>query len=149
MTVYNAGKAAAESWKQDYEALRLSYDRSALDASLLAFIKVEMAEDTVAADEDQLYVMLCVAYSKLAQRQAISPVRPFSTEGERQHDDLCRQFRIVPGDLRPEAPQLSLIERVAKDFNEHLVPMSEIKKRRKDPEYESAYVSALEAGLIV
>jgi len=149
MTVYNAGKAAAESWKQDYEALRLSYDRSALDAALLAFVRTEMADDTVGADEELLYNLLCIAFVKLTQRGAIVPIRPLSTEGERQLTELRQSFNVIPGDLRPEAPQLSLIERVAKDFNEHLVPMSEIKKRRKDPEYESAYVSALEAGLIV
>jgi hypothetical protein len=146
---YNPGLEAATKWKEDYADLRLSYDRSALDAALLAFVRTEMAGDTVGADEELLYNLLCIAFVKLTQRGAVAPIRPLSSEGERQLAELKASFNVIPGDLRPKEPQLSLVEQVAKDFNEHLVPMSEIRKRRKDPEYEAAYVEALEAGLIV
>jgi hypothetical protein len=146
---YNPGLEAATKWKEDYADLRLSYDRSALDAALLAFVRTEMANDTVGADEDALYTMLCIALVKLTQRGAVAPIRPLSSEGERQLAELTANFNVVPGDLRPKELQLSLVEQVAQDFNQHLIPMSEIRKRRKDPEYEGAYVTALEAGLIV
>jgi hypothetical protein len=145
---YNAGLEAATKWKEDYADLRLSYDRSALDAALLAFVRTEMAGDTVGADEESLYVMLCIAFVKLTQRGAIVPIRPLSSEGERQLAELKASFNVIPGDLRPEEPELTLVESVANDFNEHKIPMSEIRKRRKNPEYEAAYVQALEAGLI-
>ena len=145
---YNPGLEAATKWKEDYADLRLSYDRSALDAALLAFVRTEMAGDTVGADEELLYNLLCIAFVKLTQRGAVVPIRPLSSAGERQLAELKASFNVIPGDLRPKEPQLSLVEQVAKDFNEHLVPMSEIRKRRKNPEYEAAYVEALESGLI-
>ena len=149
MTVYNAGKAAADAWKNDYADMLLSFNRDAIFAAILAFIRVEMANDTVGSDADALHVMLCIAFVKLIQRGAIAPIRPLSTEGERQLAELKASFNVVPGDLRPKEAVLSFVEQVAKDFNEHVVPMTEIKKRRKDPAYEQAYVEALEQGLIV
>jgi hypothetical protein len=148
MMSYNPGLEAATKWKEDYADLRLSYDRSALDAALLAFVRTEMAGDTVGADEESLYVMLCIAFVKLAQRGAIAPIRPLSTEGERQLAELKAGFNVVPGDLRPKEPELSLVEQVAQDFNQNKVPMSEIRRRRRDPLYEATYVEALEKDLI-
>jgi hypothetical protein len=146
--VYNAGLEAVTKWKQDYESLRLSYDRSALDAAILAFVKIEMAEDTKGADEDTLYSMLCVAFVKLTQRGAVAPIHPLSSEGQRQLAELQAGFNVVAGD-RPVDPELTLFEKVTKDFNEHKVPMSEIRKRRKDPAYEQAYITLLERGEIL
>jgi hypothetical protein len=146
---YNPGLAAALKWKEDYSDLRLSFDRSDMDARLLAFVRTEMANDAVGADETALYVMLCIAFVKLLQRGAIAPIRPLSSEGERQLTELKASFNVIPGDLRPQEPELSLVEQVAQDFNQHLIPMSEIRRKRKNPEYESAYLEALESGHIV
>lgn len=146
--MYNPGLEAANNWKADYADLRLSYDRSALDASLLAFLRTEMAADTIGADADTLYVMLCTAFVKLSSRGAVEPIRPLSSEGERQFRELQANFNIVAGD-RPIDPDLTILEQVVQDFNGHAVPMSEIRKRRKNPEYEQAYTTALEQGRIV
>jgi hypothetical protein len=127
----------------------LSYDRSALDAAILAFIRTEMAEDTKGADEDTLYAMLCVAFVKLSSRGAVQPIRPLSSEGERQLDELQAGFNVVAGDRPAEDPAITILEQVVQDFNGHAVPMDEIRKRRKDPAYEAAYVTALEQGRIL
>jgi hypothetical protein len=149
MTTYNPISAAGAAWETDYGALRLSYDRSALDQAIRAFIRTEMPDEITGADEETVYMLISIAFVKLTQRGAIGPIRPLSTEGERQLAELKANFNVVPGDLRPKAAVLSFVEQVAKDFNEHVVPMTEIKKRRKDPAYEQAYVEALEQGLIV
>jgi hypothetical protein len=143
--MYNAGLEAVKKWKEDYADLRLSYDRSALDAALLAFIRTEMAEGTKGADEDTLYMMLSIAFVKLSQRGAVEPIRPLSSEGERQLAELQAGFNVVAGD-RPVDPELTVYERVLEAFNGNKTPMSEIRKLRKDPQFEAAYVKALENG---
>jgi hypothetical protein len=145
--MYNAGLEAVKKWKEDYADLRLSYDRSALDAALLAFIRTEMSEDTKGADQDTLYMMLSIAFVKLTQRGAIEPIRPLSSEGERQLVELQAGFNVVAGDREIE-PEVSLLQQVVQDFNGHAVPMDEIRKRRKEPAYEAAYIQALEQGLL-
>jgi predicted exporter len=142
---HNPGLEAANNWKADYAALRLSYDRSALDAALLAFLRTEMAADTVGADADTLYVMLCTAFVKLSSRGAVEPIRPLSSEGERQLAELRSSFNVVSGD-RPVDPELTVYDRVLEAFNGNKTPMSEIKKMRKDPQFEAAYIKALENG---
>ena len=148
MTVYNAGKAAAESWKSDYADMLLSFDRSLVSSAMMAFIRVEMGEDTVGADEETLYALLSVCFVKLLKRGALQPITTMSANGARQLEELTANFNIVPGDLRPKEPELSLVEQVAQDFNQNKVPMSEIRRRRRDPLYEAAYVEALEKALI-
>jgi hypothetical protein len=142
---YNAGLAAITQWKEDYADLRLSFDRSLLDASLLAFLRSEMADDITGADEDTIYTIICVAFVKLLQRGAVEPIRPLSSEGERQLAELRSSFNVVSGD-RPVDPELTAYDRVLEAFNGNKTPMSEIRKLRKDPQFEAAYVKALENG---
>lgn len=146
MTTYNPGKVAGESWREDYAAMLLSFDRSAVSAAILSFIRTEMSDDIAGADEDEIYVQICVAFVKLYQRQAIDPIRPLSQEGERQLDELLRNFNVVPGSVEPDA-ELTFMEQVVQDWN--TIGMDAFgKKRRSDAKYEAAYVKAIEQGKI-
>src|ERR1700691_2194066 len=102
---YNPGLEAALKWKSDYSDLRLSFDRSDMDARLLAFVRTEMANDAIGADEDALYLLLCIAFCKLYKREALQPIRPLSASGARQLEELTKSFNIIPGDLRPQTPE--------------------------------------------
>jgi hypothetical protein len=140
---YNPGKQAGEHWREDYSDMLLSFNREMVNAAILSFVRTEM--DLSGMDEDEIYFQICIAFCKLYQRQAVAPIRPFSTEGQRMLDDILREFNVVAGD-RPVDPELTVYEQVLEAFNGHQTPMSEIRKLRKDPQFEAAYVKALENG---
>jgi hypothetical protein len=142
---YTPGKQAGENWREDYSDMLLSFNRELVNAAILSFVRTEM--DLSGMDEDEIYFQICIAFCKLYQRKAVAPIRPFSTEGQRMLDDILREFNVVAGD-RPVDPEVTILEQVVQDFNGHAVPMDEIRKRRKDPAYEAAYISALEQGRI-
>lgn len=144
---YNPGKIAGENWREDYADMLLSFDHSAVSAAVLSFIRTEMSPDIAGADEDQIYTLTSVAFVKLYQRHAIEPIRPLSAEGERQLDDLLRNFNVVPGPAEEPDAELTLIEQVVHDWN--TIGMDAFgKKRRADAKYEVAYVKAIEQGKI-
>jgi hypothetical protein len=145
---YNAGFAAITKWKEDHDALRLSYDRSALDSSLLAFIRVELAEETKGADAETLYTMISVAFCALHDRGAISPIRPYSQEGEEQLNELL-QFRVVAGPppVDEEQEQLTLREQVLRDYQ--TMPSADFGKLfRTHDKYRAQYERLIADGTI-
>jgi hypothetical protein len=143
---YNAEFEAGRSWAADYADLLLSFDRSEVGAAIKSFFRTEMLEDIKNAEEDDIYVQICVAFVKLYRRQAVAPIRPLSVEGERQLDDLLRNFNVVPGPAEEQPEEITLTEQVARDW----VALSgkEIGIKRKDSKYEAAVLRAIEQGKI-
>jgi hypothetical protein len=145
---YSTEFEAGKSWAADYADLLLSFDRSQVGAAIKSFFRTEMLEDIKNAEEDEIYVQICVAFVKLYQRQAIAPIRPLSAEGERQLDELLRNFNIVPGPAEEQPEELTFLESVVRDWN--TLPTKDIsRKRHSDPKYEAAINRAIEEGKIV
>ena len=143
---YNPVVAAGNAWTEDYADLLLSFDRSAVNSAMRSFVRTEMADDIANADEDVVYALICVAFVKLYDRQAIDPIRPLSAEGERQLDDLLRTFNVVPAAPEEQPEELTLTEQVARDWA--TLPGKEIGIKRKDPKYEAAVLRAIAQGKI-
>jgi hypothetical protein len=146
---YNAGSTAIAKWNEDFDALRLSYDRSALHASQLAFIRVEHLEETKGADENTLYTLLSIAFVALHDRGAIQPIRPYSQEGEEQLAELLASYRVVsgPAPVDEAREQLTLKEQVLQDFR--TMPSKEFgEKFRTNDRYRAQYERLIADGTI-
>jgi hypothetical protein len=143
--MYNPAFEAAQKWKEDYADLRLSYDRSALDAAIAAFVRVELADDARGADEETGYTLLCIAFVALHKRGAITPIRPFSSEGEEQLDELIRNFNVVSGPP-VEDETLTMKEQVLFDWDH--IEMKKFKENWKNPAYKAAYDQLIAEGTI-
>lgn len=146
---YNAGFSASSKWNEDFNALRLSYDRSALAASQLAFIRVEHAEETKGADEDTLYTLLSIAFVALHDRGVIQPIRPYSQDGEEQLAELLAGYRVVsgPAPVDEEQEQLTLKEQVLQDYRT-MLSKEFGEKFRNDAKYRAAYEKLIEEKVI-
>ena len=147
---YNPGFAASTKWNEDFDALRLSYDRSALAASQLAFIRVEHAEETKGADEETLYTLLSISFVALHDRGAIQPIRPYSQEGEEQLAELLAGYRVVSGPASADEEQehLTLKEQVLSDWK--TMEAKEFgRKFQSDSKYRAAYEELIEDKVIL
>ena len=145
MNGYNPGKLAGQNWKEDYNSMLLSFNRDAVFAAMVAFTSVEMSEETKGATEEELYTILSIAFVQLLKRGAIEPIRPLSTEGERQLSELQANFNVVAGPPEPEDESLSIAEQVIHDWD--TIGMKAFAENvRTDSKYEKAYLKLIEQG---
>ena len=144
MPTYNAADQAGTNWLEDYASLLLSFDRSAVGAAIKSFFRTEMSDDIRGAEENEIYIQICCAFTKLYLRGAIKEIRPLSTEGARMLDELLGNFNIVPGPVE-EDESLTLREQVIQDWN--TIGMDAFKKKRQaDSKYEAMYARLAESG---
>ena len=141
---YNAGLEASVRWKEDYQNLLLSFNREQVFSALLSFVRTEM--DISGQESEEIYIQLCCAFVKLYRRGALQPIRPLSSEGEIQLDELLRNFNVVPAAPEEQPEELTLTEQVARDWA--TLPGKEIGIKRKDPKYEAGVLRAIEQGKI-
>src|ERR1700731_495446 len=91
----NPGREAGKNWMSDYAPMLLSFDSAEVSKALLSFCRLEMSDEFAGADESTIYTLLCVAWVKLFQRGAVQQLRPLSSEGSRQLEELQRNFNVV------------------------------------------------------
>ena len=139
---YDTAKAAGAAWKADHQPMLLSFPE--VRSEMLAFCTTEAANDFTGADEDTIYMLLNIAFTKLYLRGAITPIRPFSSEGERQLREILANFNVVasePDVDQEEVEHLSLREQAVRDSNT-LPSVQFNQKLRADPKYRAAYEAA-------
>ena len=144
---HNSGKAAAQSWLEDYAPLLLSYDRDSVTCGLLSFCRLEMAEDFANADESTIYALLCVAFVQLHKRGAVQQLRPLSSEGERQLFDLLKNFNVVSSASIPEPVVEDTYSQVVSDYHNLSTPEFNT-KLRTDRMYAKLFQEASDMGRV-